>query len=208
MKRLTELVMKDGSAKRLQIGFSLLEILISVLVFSIGVLGIAALQLKAKQSGYEAVQRTLATSLATELLERMRLNSSGTSLINYVTANGTQTFNSSTPPAAAPNCSAGCTSTQIAALDLRNFWDALNGASETRNGNQTGGLVNPTTCISGPADGSPGTYTVTIAWRGQADLAWSNQGVNASTCGQGSYDGPSGTNGYRRILSITTWIGP
>jgi len=204
IKHLTESTMYKSSVRHNQSGFSLLEVLISVLVFSIGVLGIAALQLKAKQSGYEAVQRTVASSLAAELLERMRLNSSGTSLINYVTANGTQTFSSSSPPAAAPNCSAGCNSTQIAALDLRNFWDALNGASETRNGNQTGGLVNPTTCINGPADGSPGTYTVTIAWRGQADLT----NANASTCGNGSYDSPSGTNGYRRILSITTWIGP
>ncbi|WP_434149086.1 type IV pilus modification protein PilV [Methylocaldum gracile subsp. desertum] len=189
----------------------MLEVLISVLVFSIGVLGIAALQLKAKQSGYEAVQRTIASSLAAELLERMRLNSSGTSLINYVTAAGTQTINSTTATtlfASTPDCSAACTSTQLATYDLSNFWNALIGTGELRGTANTGGLVNPTVCINGPATGTPGTYTVTIAWRGQADLAWSNQGVNASTCGQGSYDGPSGTNGYRRILSITTWIGP
>jgi len=181
----------------------MVEVLISVLVFSIGVLGIAALQLKAKQSGYEAVQRTIASSLAAELLERMRLNSSGTALVNYVPNSGTQTFNSSSSPATAPDCSSGCDPSQVAALDLRNFWDALNGASETRDGNQTGGLFDPTACISGPNDGSPGTYTVTIAWRGQADLT----NANASTCGNGRYDSAS-ANGYRRILSITTWIGP
>ena len=45
-------------------GFSLLELLIALVVFSIGLLAIAGLQTVSKQANFEAVQRTTAAQVA------------------------------------------------------------------------------------------------------------------------------------------------
>lgn len=60
---------------RYQSGFSLLEVLISVLILSFGLLGMAGLQLKSLQSGHSAYQRTLATVIAMDAGERLWANS-------------------------------------------------------------------------------------------------------------------------------------
>ncbi|MCS6948044.1 MAG: type IV pilus modification protein PilV, partial [Steroidobacteraceae bacterium] len=55
-------------------GFTLIEALIAVLVLSIGLLGIAGLQLASLQTNSVAYQRSQATMLAYDLLDRMRAN--------------------------------------------------------------------------------------------------------------------------------------
>lgn len=60
---------------KLQSGFSLLEVLISVLILSFGLLGMAGLQLKSLQSSHSAYQRTLATVIAMDAGERLWANS-------------------------------------------------------------------------------------------------------------------------------------
>ncbi len=55
-------------------GIGLVEVLVALLVFSVGILGVTAMQLAAKRSGYEATQRSIATSLARDIIERMRSN--------------------------------------------------------------------------------------------------------------------------------------
>jgi type IV pilus assembly protein PilV len=55
-------------------GFTLIETLVAVLVLSIGLLGIAALQLTSLQSNSTATQRSQATFLAYDIVDRMRAN--------------------------------------------------------------------------------------------------------------------------------------
>ncbi len=55
-------------------GFTLVETLVAVLVLSIGLLGIAALQLSSLRSNSTATQRTQATFLAHDIIDRMRAN--------------------------------------------------------------------------------------------------------------------------------------
>lgn len=57
-------------------GVTLIEILITVLVLSIGLLGVAALQSFALQSGQYASQQTQATNMAYELADFMRVDGS------------------------------------------------------------------------------------------------------------------------------------
>lgn len=52
-------------------GFSLIEVLITMLVVSIGLLGVAALQAKSLQHAYASYQRTLATVQANDAVERL-----------------------------------------------------------------------------------------------------------------------------------------
>ena len=55
-------------------GFSLLEVLIAIVIFSIGLLGLAALQGFSVKSNQSANFRTQATSLAYMMIDRMRAN--------------------------------------------------------------------------------------------------------------------------------------
>ena len=168
-----------NTSNRLQ-GFSLLELLIALVVFSIGLLAIAGLQTVSKQANYEAVQRTTAAQAA-EL---------GGGVIGAEPV---------------PNCRDGneCNAAQKAAHDLW-FWEqVLDGNLETNGGIGAGGLVLPALCITGPAGGGAGVYTVTIAWRGTASI---NSNI-ANPCGtaSGNY---GAQNEFRRIVQIPTFIDP
>lgn len=55
-------------------GFSLMEILIALVVLGVGLLGIAALQAISLKSNHGAYQRTQATFLAYDMMDRMRAN--------------------------------------------------------------------------------------------------------------------------------------
>ena len=57
-----------------QNGFSLIEILIALIVFSVGLLTVAGLQTISKQANFESLQRTAASQIAHGLLEDMRIN--------------------------------------------------------------------------------------------------------------------------------------
>ena len=60
--------------RRRQRGFSLLEVLIAILVLSIGLLGLAQMQSIGLRSTHSAYLRTQATLLAGDILDSMRAN--------------------------------------------------------------------------------------------------------------------------------------
>lgn len=184
-----------------QHGFSLLEMLIALLVFSIGLLAIAGLQTVSKQANFEALQRTAASQIAFGLLEDMRIN--GDAMAVYLAAGELGSGSRGAEPA--PNCkgAAECNAMQKAAHDLW-FWEqVLDGNLEMIGNAGGGGLVLPTLCVEGPVGGVAGVYRVTVAWRGSASL---NNNSN-SLCGAagGNY---GDNNEFRRIMQIPTYIDP
>lgn len=60
-----------------QQGVGLVEVLVALLLLAIGVLGFAALQLKAIDASAEASKQVLALTIARDLTERMRANPQG-----------------------------------------------------------------------------------------------------------------------------------
>jgi len=74
-------------------GFSLIEVLVSLVIICIGVLGLVALQSRSLVLSQDAIQRNNAIMLASELLELMRSNPSA--------ALGGDTFNTTSPYAKA-----------------------------------------------------------------------------------------------------------
>ncbi|WP_339511542.1 type IV pilus modification protein PilV [Pseudomonas sp. RL_15y_Pfl2_60] len=66
--------MMTAEMRRFQNGTSLIEALVTLLIFTVGLLGFAALQLSALQSSSDSGFRTQATWVVQELAERMRAN--------------------------------------------------------------------------------------------------------------------------------------
>ncbi|MEJ2129121.1 MAG: type IV pilus modification protein PilV [Woeseiaceae bacterium] len=190
------------SSANQQRGFSLLELLVALVVFSIGLLAVAGLQTVSKSANFEGLQRTTASQIAQGLLEDMRMN--GDAIDVYRTAGDIGNGSRGAQPA--PNCQSGaeCNSAQKAAYDLW-FWEqALDGTMEIgAAGGGTGGLVLPTMCVDGPVLGGPGIYTVTIVWRGTASI---RNSVN-NPCGAASGNYGGGLE-FRRIIQVPTYLDP
>jgi len=110
-------------------GLSLIEILVTVVVLSIGLLGIAGMQAQGVSYSHDSYARSQANMLANELLERMHANPDGVENGDYKDATNNAALNCSAaandpghPANAAPDClgaGAGdvCTVTELAQLD-------------------------------------------------------------------------------------------
>ena len=180
-------------------GLTLIEVLITLFIFSIGLLTVAGMQVIAKKANFEAVQRTTATFVAYDILERMRANSDR--LAQYLTSG----VGGGTLSAPATDCgAANCSTTALAIYDLYEWEQAIDGTAErSANGSAAGGLMIPTACVTGPASGSAGVYTVAVAWFGSSALT--NPPINSCGEGAGKY---GDSDEYRRILVVTTFITP
>ena len=98
-----------------QSGFTLIEVLVAVIVLSIGLVGVAGLQAVSLKNNQSAFMRSQASALAYDLADRMRANVPGANAAMY----------DPTAKAATANCktATGCTTQQMAQNDLYE-WDA------------------------------------------------------------------------------------
>ena len=128
-----------------QQGFTLLEVLIALLVLSIGLLGLAALQTTGLRSNEMASMRTTSTMLAYDISDRMRANPQGVLDGDYVIDSGPV---SGTPTDCTSN---DCTTAQLALYDLDQWKDAV--------ATLPGGLGDITQTA-----GPPLTHTITVRW--------------------------------------------
>lgn len=69
-----------------QAGFTLIEVLVAILVLSIGLLGLAMLQVESLKYNTDAYYRTQATMLAYDIIDRMRANADTAKSGGYVAA--------------------------------------------------------------------------------------------------------------------------
>ena len=127
-----------------QRGFSLLEVLISLAVLSVGLLGLAALQTVGLRINHDSYQRTQATIMAYDIADRMRANSAGLTAGRYVVL-------VSTNPTGLDCIASACTPDQLADYDVRTWHEML--ALKLSNGQGA---------ISAPS--AAGTRTITITW--------------------------------------------
>ena len=125
-------------------GFTLVEVLVALVVMSVGMLGIAALYLEGLRAGRTALYRTTAVNLAADMADRIRAN-----------RNAGLAYAGTGPGAddACVNGPADCTAEQLAEDDWFDWNNQLN--AQLPEG--AGGEVS----IAGAA---PATYTITVAW--------------------------------------------
>jgi type IV pilus assembly protein PilV len=82
---MTRLRRPAASCRRVR-GFSLIEVLITILIFAVGLLGMAALQAVSMRSNQSANFRTQATALSYMIIDRMRANAEAIPRGEYLAA--------------------------------------------------------------------------------------------------------------------------
>lgn len=102
---------------RTQKGATLIEVLISLLILSIGLLGMTGLQTVSLRNTQSAYLRTQASIASNDIVERIRANQQGVEASSYDANAGAVT--------AACNAIAGCTAAQLAANDIAEWNAAL-----------------------------------------------------------------------------------
>ncbi len=104
-------------------GFTLLEVMIALVIFSIGLLGLAGLQARGLQSNTVAQYRTMAVIQAYDMAERIRANPQGVANNDY------DALDAAAGIAPAPNCvTASCNPDELAAHDYYE-WQVSNAAT-------------------------------------------------------------------------------
>ena len=180
-----------------QHGTTLLEVLVTIVILTIGLLGLAGLQGQTLVAELESFQRAQAVLLMNDMIERISANRDAAA--SYVTTTPLGTGNA---PSVACNSSTLVTGV---ARDQCDWGNALLGAAETKGTSKVGGLVNGVGCVElvtaqNNAAGvcTPGVYRVTVAWQGSNLTS-----IPSVACGTGLY----GNERYRRALSSQVAIG-
>ncbi|MEW5769538.1 MAG: type IV pilus modification protein PilV [Pseudomonadota bacterium] len=148
-----------------QQGFTLLEILVAIVVLSLGLLGLAGLQAVSLRYNQTAYYRSIATQQAFDMADRIRANLAGVRAGNYNNLSGTL----STIVAVDPNCvttTAGCSSSQLATTDYRQ-WRIINDALMPGGGG-TVCLDDPGTaavdCLAAGSYNREWPFVITVTW--------------------------------------------
>jgi len=177
------------TARKQQQGFSLIEILVTILIISFGLLGATSMQLKVQSLETDSFQRAQAMMLVDDMVSRMNLNR--TDVDSYVTGLAVTSilgYGDSQP--------ANCAALNGVLLDQCEWSNALKGAAEMSGASSAatavGAMVNARGCIEVVTGSTPPTYKVTVVWQGLTALSGPPQ-----ACGSGLY----GQEEYRRALT-------
>ncbi|MBL1278547.1 MAG: type IV pilus modification protein PilV [Ectothiorhodospiraceae bacterium] len=137
--------MQEHSPQQKQKGFTLIEVLVTLVILAIGLLGLAGLQAASLQHNNSAYQRSQATFLAYEMLDRMRSNPQGLEADVY------NAIDTGSLPGD-PGCiSSSCTPADLASTDTEEWATNLAAALPSGRG-----------IITGTAANAP--FTVTVMW--------------------------------------------
>lgn len=171
-----------------QRGVSLIEVLVAVLIFSIGLIGLAGLLVMATRSNHAAYLRTQAVFLGSNMADRMSANPVGV---------WSGSYNSSGYPVAASSsanhdCSAGCTPEALAASDQRAWSSQLStflpGVSasitcDASNAGYTPAAWEPPPASSTAPAATPGQIGMRPPYGGTCNMhiRWQEQGTGSRT---------------------------
>ena len=139
-------------------GFTLIEVLVAVLVLSIGLLGVAKLVLAAVKANDSAYFRGQAAALAYSILDEMRANRA-----YALTSPGYSVAYGAYPdPGIACGAASTCTPAQVAQYDLYMWKQQLDAASTVTSGALPSG--DGRIVMSFPGGSGQVTATITVTW--------------------------------------------
>lgn len=193
-----------------QAGFSLLEVIITMAVLAIGLLGLAGLQARALNAEADSFSRAQAILLANDMADRMNANlaevktstsaatgynqqSSGSVKTVFGTGynNDCITSTNNTQALQAACCAA---KTSIAARDLCEWDLALKGIGTASGTTKVGALTSARACVFNT--GTTGVFQVDVVWQGR-DI-----GVVPSDNSCGSTAITSRRSGVSRVIRL------
>ena len=185
--------MKGYKNKR---GMTLIEVMVALVILVTGILGAVGMQAIAKQGSFDAMQRSLASALAQDIIARMRSNDANNDtsvLANYVGTYG----NSAVPvPEECDTNTALCTPAQMAILDLYEWEQSIMGADVMQGTTNAGGLLGAFACISHINN----AVSVVITWQGRTSI---NDGASSNS----TFAKSCGTTGdKRRQIAVNAFI--
>lgn len=132
-------------------GVSMIEVLVAIVIFSLGLLGLALMQLKGANFTKDSAARSVAVLQARSLADRMQANPTGVSDQDYVWTGGT-------PPTYTDCSSTACTPAQVANNDL-NAWLTQMQASLPASSSSSAAMGQV-------LNNGDGTYTIKVQWNG------------------------------------------
>ena len=94
-------------------GFTLLEVLVAMVVLSVGLLGLSGLQTSSLRNNHSAFLRSQATLVSNDIIDRMRANRDSALAGDYDIA-----YADSAPTT---SCSSGCDPDEVAEVDVREW---------------------------------------------------------------------------------------
>ncbi len=160
-------------------GTSLIEVLVTLLILSFALLGLAGLQAKTSLGEVESYQRAQAMLVMQDMVDRIRANAAQASAYigNGTIGTGDQQPTDCTGIAPGPN------------RDVCEWSNELKGASEQTATAMVGTMTGARGCITQVAAPNPtvgictaGVYSVSVAWQGTTPTA-----VSGLACGAGAY---------------------
>jgi len=173
-----------GIHVRSQRGVTLVEVLVTMVILAIGLLGLVALQARVQILQAEAYQRAQALMLLKDMAGRIANNRNNADqyLIDPDASIGA-------PIPADDDADCPAPGVDRHTRDLSEWCAALSGASEALGGGggNVGAMVGGRGCVE---DGGPGEYLVTVAWQGLAPISAPPASV---ACAAGLYDGADGS---------------
>lgn len=164
-----------------QAGYTLIEVLVSMLVVTFGMLGMAGIMARTTVVEVEGIQRAQAALLLRDMTERIQLNRRDALAGLY--GQGTSAVFAPTPTSGAAGSSGASTISDCSvaatrvARDLCEWRNVMAGVNETQDGKASSALNGARGCIT-LAPGTTSSYTVTVVWRGM-----SPSGRITETCG-------------------------
>lgn len=148
-----------------QHGFSMLEVLITLVIIAIALLGTAGLQLYAMRMGQGGQYRTQAIFLASDITERMEANKAEAVLGSYAVAA------TSAVGAAATLCDgAACSSPQLAAWDINQWGTNLTNVLPQPSWQICIDADSNAVCDPVPVAANPITYRIVISWTDRSNV--------------------------------------
>jgi len=141
--------------KKFHIGVGMVEVLVAVVIISVGMLGIASLYVTTLQAKTTSLSRLKAVNLAYDMADRIRANPAGGTF--YTLASGTALT------APSPTClTSNCTAAQLAAADLY-AWSTQ--VTSTSNGLPGGTNVKRSISFTDRTATTPQIFKIDLVWR-------------------------------------------
>lgn len=176
--------------KSRQKGLTLIEVMVAFFILVTGILGAVAMQASSKKGSFDAMQRSVASSLAQDILERMRSNSSSIAVLEAYEGTYGATLNA-VPEIRCNSADSLCSNQNMVVNDLYEWELGIMGADVKNGEDSTGGLLDGSACITHLNN----QVRIVISWQGREATSdaysaadYNSQQANlsalAASCGQ------------------------